>query len=195
MGLADAFVIPVIAHRSEQAKLHYVFVYGADDRVLCRYDVAAAPLERFAVAIDPLADALSRQLKDDGCPSWERCLTVYTEEVRRRSVCVDYTLTSKQEAMLRQLRTLAADADAGRLPQGRCLCTNPILCAVETRHAFLRPTPLRERRRHPLPHHAIEGIAAFLAPHGSGPSGQVSLGQRTHRIQAGSKTPCRVIPM
>lgn len=121
LGLADAFVIPVIAHRSEQAKLHYVFVYGADDRVLCRYDVAAAPLERFAVAIDPLADALSRQLKDDGCPSWERCLTVYAEEVRRRSVCVDYTLTSKQEAMLRQLRTVAADADAGRLPRNDAL--------------------------------------------------------------------------
>jgi hypothetical protein len=70
------------------------------------------------VASDTLADALSRQLKDDGCPSWERCLTVYTEAVRRRSACVDYALTSKQEAMLRQLRALAADADAGRLPRG-----------------------------------------------------------------------------
>ena len=27
-------------------------------------------------------------------------------------------------------------------PQGRCPCTNPVVCAVETRHAFLRPTPV-----------------------------------------------------
>src|SRR5512144_3163255 len=40
-GLIALFVIPVVAVESEQAKLHYAFVYGEDDRVLYRYDLKA----------------------------------------------------------------------------------------------------------------------------------------------------------
>lgn len=90
-----------------------------------RVEVRAAFGEADKVRTSPegrtVADALSRRLKDDGCPSWERYLTVYAEEVRRRPACVDYALTSKQEAMLRQSRTLAADADAGRFPRDDAL--------------------------------------------------------------------------
>jgi hypothetical protein len=43
LGLADVFVIPFIAYRSEKAKLHYVFVYGADGRVLSRYPAYVLP--------------------------------------------------------------------------------------------------------------------------------------------------------
>ena len=103
--------------RSERAKLHYTFVYDAEDRVLCRYDEAAVPLKRFALAISPLADALSRRLKANGCPSWATCLTGYAEEVRRHAACVERLLFPEQEATLRELITLAAYPEAGRLPK------------------------------------------------------------------------------
>ena len=115
MGIVDVLATaPTTLARSERAKLHYTFVYDAEDRVLCRYDDAAVPPARFAVAIGPLAEALSRRLKADGCPSWATCLTLYAEEVRRRAACLERPLFPEQEATLRDLIALAAYADAGR---------------------------------------------------------------------------------
>jgi hypothetical protein len=50
-------------YQSEQAKLHYAFVYGEDDRVLYRYDVTASPPDRFGEAVGRLAYSCQRRLK------------------------------------------------------------------------------------------------------------------------------------
>jgi len=115
LGLADVFVIPVIAYRSEQAKLHYVFVYDADERVAYRYSAGATQSEQFAEAVRSLHDSLLGRLNEGGCPFWGPCLSAFEAEVRQRAACVGYTLTPVEKEMLRLLQALAADVDAGRL--------------------------------------------------------------------------------
>lgn len=115
LGLPELGVLPTTVARSERAKLHYTFVYDAEDRVLCRYGGPASLHERFAVAIAPVTEALSQRLAAEGCPSWETCVTGYAEEARRRAACVEYPLSPTEEATLRELITVAAYADAGRL--------------------------------------------------------------------------------
>ena len=115
VGVFDVFLVPVMAYQSEQAKLHYAFVYGADDRVLYRYNVTASPSERMVSAVRPLTVALYGQLDERGCPSWEGCLSAYAVEVRQRAACVGYTLTPEEAETLQLLEALAAEVDAGRL--------------------------------------------------------------------------------
>jgi hypothetical protein len=135
LGLADVFVIPVIATRSERAKLRYAFVYGADERVLCRYNVNAWPLQQFEEAVRPLTDSLFGQLDERGCPSWEACLSIFGVEVGKHAACLSYPLTPTEQETLRLVQALAADVDAGRLAPDetlaeikRCLGSTPWSC-------------------------------------------------------------------
>ena len=111
----ELVAIPIQAYRSEQAKLHYAFVYGADDRVLYRYDVTAAPPERMVSAVHPLTVALYDQLEERGCPSWVGCVSAYAAEAQQQAACVGYTLTPEEAETLQLLEALAAEVDAGRL--------------------------------------------------------------------------------
>jgi hypothetical protein len=100
--------------------------FGVADRVERRIELRRSgyldprynpPLrcERFAAAVGSLTEALSRELKDDACPSWETCLAGYAEEVRRLAAGIDCPLSPNKEAILRDLIAVAASADAGRL--------------------------------------------------------------------------------
>jgi hypothetical protein len=135
VGLAEVVATPVQAYRSEQAKHHYVFVYGADDRVVYRYHLAAAPPQRFGEVVNWLAYPLSKQLDEGGCPSWEACLSAFAAEVRHLGACVGYPLTPEDEETLHLLQALAADVDAGRLAPDEtlaelkwCLRSTPLSC-------------------------------------------------------------------
>jgi hypothetical protein len=118
---AEVVALPIQAYRSEQAKFQYAWVYGADDRVLYRYNVAAAPADRFREAVRPVAAAVYLQLRKGECPSWERRLSAYAAEARQRAACVAYPLTPVDEATFHRVQTLAADADAGRIPPDEAL--------------------------------------------------------------------------
>jgi hypothetical protein len=115
LGLADVFVIPVIAVRSERAKLHYVFVYGDDRRALCRYNVNGLPQQQFEEAVRPLTDSLFGQLNQRGCPSWEARLSAFGAAVRQRATCLSYSLLPTEQETLRLAQALAVEVDAGRL--------------------------------------------------------------------------------
>jgi len=121
LGLFDVFVVPVQLYRMEQAKLHYAWVYGSDDRVLYRYNVTASPSDRMVPAVRPLTIALYGQLEERGCPSREGCVSVFAMEVRQRAACVGYTLTPEDEATLQRVQALASEVDAGRLAQDETL--------------------------------------------------------------------------
>lgn len=140
--LVEPLMFPVAVAASYRAKLHYTFVYDADDRVLWRYDRAVSPVERFDVAVDQLPDALSRRLTDGGCPSWEACLTSYAEEVRRRAACVEFSLYPEQEAMLHDLIMVAAYVDAGRLSKDIALARIERCASVKSyMSSCVPPTP------------------------------------------------------
>ncbi len=120
-GLAEVVATPVQLYRREQAKFQYAWVYGADDRVLYRYNVTPVPATRFGEAISPLADSLSLQLKEGGCPSWEGCLNAFAAEARQRAACVGYPLTPEDEGTLHRVQALATEVDAGRIAQDETL--------------------------------------------------------------------------
>jgi hypothetical protein len=138
LALAPAIEVvatPVQAARSEQAKLHYGFVYGADDRVLYRYSVTEASPQRLREALSPLIDSLSGQLEKGKGEAWEGCLRALVVETRQRAACVGYPLTLADEETLHLLETLAADVDADRLPRQDtlaefkwCLDSVPLSC-------------------------------------------------------------------
>jgi len=114
-GMIEVLAVLGTTIDSELSKLHYAFVYGADDRVLYRYDVKAAPSTRLGEAVSPLIDSLFLQLEAGRCPSWEACLSAFASEVRQRAACVDYPLTLQDEASLHLMQALAVDVDGGRL--------------------------------------------------------------------------------
>ena len=114
-GFIEVLAVPLVAIDSELSKLHYAFVYGADDRVLYRYNVTSVPSTRFGEAVSPLIDSLFLQLEAGRCPSWEACLSAFAAEVRHRAACVDYPLTLQDEATLHLMQALAVDVDGGRL--------------------------------------------------------------------------------
>jgi len=134
----ELVAIPIQAYRSEQAKLHYAFVYGADDRVLYRYDVAAAPSDRFRGAVSALPDSLSLPLKEGGCPSWEGCLSAFGAEARQRAACVGYPLTPEEGETLHLVQALATDVDAGRIAPDDTLAEFE-WCLGRTPWSCLRP--------------------------------------------------------
>jgi len=114
-GMIEVLAVLGTTIDSELSKLHYAFVYGADDRVLYRYDVTSVPSTRLGEAVSPLIDSLFLQLEAGRCPSWEACFLVFAAEVRQRAACVDYPLTPQDEEGLHLVQALAADVDGGRL--------------------------------------------------------------------------------
>lgn len=149
LGLADVLAIPFQLYRSEQAKLHYAFVYGDDDRVLYRYDVTASPPGRFREAVGPLVYSVARQLEEGGCPGWGMCLSAYAEEARRRAACVGYALTPEDEGTFQRVHAIAADVDAGRIPKDDALAEieacvglrGPLVSCVPPAPSPSNPTP------------------------------------------------------
>ena len=136
----DTILFPLAAYQSERAKLHYAFVYGADDRVLYRYDVTAAPLTRFWQTFPSLTsfwfgDSPTGQVEKGGRATWEACVSAFAAEVRQRAACVDYPLTPQDEETLRLMQALAAEVDAGHLAPDDtlaefewCLRSTPFSC-------------------------------------------------------------------
>jgi hypothetical protein len=135
VGLFDVFVVPVQLYRMEQAKLHYAWVYGSDERVLYLYNVTSVPSTRFGEAVSPLTVALYGQLEERGCPSWVGCVSAFAAEVRQRAACVGYTLSPEEAETLQWLQALAAEVDAGLLAPDDtlaelqwCLGSTPLSC-------------------------------------------------------------------
>ena len=131
----DVFATPVQVYRSEQAKLHYAFVYGSDDRVVYRYNADASSPQRFEEAVLPLTNSLPGQLEKGGRPSWGGCLITFGAEVQQRAACVAHPLTWEYEETLYLLQALAAEVDAGRLAPDEtlaelrwCLRSTPWSC-------------------------------------------------------------------
>jgi hypothetical protein len=127
--LFDPLIVPFAVYASERGKLHYAFVYGADDRVVYRYNINADPATRFRQAVDPLTDfcwnagsqSLPRQLTEGRCASWATCLDTFATEVRHRAACVGYPLTPTEVETVRLIRVLAAEVDAGHLASNDAL--------------------------------------------------------------------------
>jgi hypothetical protein len=113
--LADIFYLPVVLVRSEQAKLHYAFVYDETDHVLYRFNLAAPAQARFTDAMTPLRQALYAQLKEGKCDAWTACLTEYAREARQRAACVGYTLGAEDQQRLEHIVALGEAADARRI--------------------------------------------------------------------------------
>ena len=138
--LLEPLAFPVIAVRSERNKLHYAFVYGADDRVAYRYDLADEPFARFWQTVPPLpsfwsGDSVSGQVEQASGASWAGRFSAFAEEVRHRAACVDYPLTSQDEETLQLMQVLAVEVDAGRLAPDDtlvefewCLSAAPFSC-------------------------------------------------------------------
>jgi hypothetical protein len=135
LGAAEVVATPVQAYQREQGKLRYLFIYGADDRVVYRTHLAAPPSQRFGEVVNWLAYPLTQQLDQGRCPVWEGCLRAFAAEVRHLGACVGYPLTPEDEATLHLVQTLAADVDAGRLAPDDtlaelrwCLRNTPLSC-------------------------------------------------------------------
>ncbi len=120
-GLVEIIAAPVALYHSENAKLLVAFVYGADDRVLCRYRAEAPPASRFEEATLPLAASLWVQLEAGACPNWGTCLTSFVEQVRGRAACVGYTPNSAEGAEFKSLLAIAEDEDTSRLTKSEAL--------------------------------------------------------------------------
>ena len=114
-GLVEAIATPVALYHSEKAKLMVAFVYGADDRILCRYRADAPTASRFSDATLPMAASLWVQLEGGACPTWRTCLTSFVEQVRKQADCVGYALTPADEANFTRLLAIAKNADESRI--------------------------------------------------------------------------------
>jgi len=115
LGLVDIIFVPVMAYRSEKAKLHYAFVYDEAGEVLYLYDLAASPTVQFDEAMRPLVLLLPWQLKGGECESWTACLTDYAQEARRRATCLGYTLCADEEQAFERMFAVGEGVDSGRI--------------------------------------------------------------------------------
>lgn len=115
--LDDIIATPVMAYKSEKAKLHYAFVYDEADRVLYVYDLATAPSVQFEEATKLLDSSLRFQLEEGKCDKWTVCITDYVQEVRRRAACLGYTLSALQEQAFERMFTIGEGVDSGRIPR------------------------------------------------------------------------------
>lgn len=134
--LVEAIATPIALYYSEKSKLPVVFVYGADDRVLCHYRDEAPPESRFEDVTLPLAASLWVQLEGGACPNWSTCMTSFVEQARMRAGCVGYTLTRAEEENFNRLLRIAKHADERRITKDetlaeiqKCLACNDALAA------------------------------------------------------------------
>jgi hypothetical protein len=95
--LLEIVLFPVAAHQSEEAKLHYAFVYDEAGRVLYRYNLKVPPPDQFNMAVKPSALELYRQLKAEKCDTWSSCINDYVKEARQRANCIGYPLGAEEE--------------------------------------------------------------------------------------------------
>jgi hypothetical protein len=109
--------VPVVAYKSEKAKLHYAFVYDEEDRVLYLCDLAAPTSKQFEEATRFLDGLFYSQLEAQNCDTWTECVTDYVQEVRRRAACLGYTLRADQEKAFERMFTIGEGVDSGRIPR------------------------------------------------------------------------------
>jgi hypothetical protein len=120
-GLIDIFVFPVVAYQSEQAKLHYAFVYDEGGRVLYLYNLKVLPHDQFEKAVNPLAKELCTQLAEGKCATWSICVAKYVKEARQRADCIGYALDAEEEREFEDLLTIGEWVDSGQVLSGEGL--------------------------------------------------------------------------
>ena len=139
LGLVDIFFLPVIAYRSERAKLHYAFIYDNEDRVVYRYDLEVPALARFADVTRPLSEALYAQLADGKCNTWTACLTDYAQEARKRAACVGYTLGAEDEQQFERIFAIGEAMDTSRVSPEAALPNLQVAGAVRRPQKVVGP--------------------------------------------------------
>jgi len=131
-GLVEILLFPVAAQRSEEAKLHYAFVYNEAGRVLYRYDRNLSQPAQFMVALKSLRWELYRKLKAEKCDTWSRCITDYMKETREWANCLGYLLSAEEETEYEDLLTIGEWVDSGQVT-----CENGIIDIEEIMGGYL----------------------------------------------------------
>jgi hypothetical protein len=115
-GLLETILFPVTLERSEDAKLHYAFVYDETGRVLYRYDLKIPPRHQFLSAVRSLSNDVYKQLEERRYDTWSSCITKYMIEAKQRANCIGYIFGPEDEVGFEDLLTVSEWVDSGQVP-------------------------------------------------------------------------------